>query len=203
MAIEVGMEPLVLRTFLKAIHMLYGFSNYKIFAWLPSIARAVYCVVLREEYLRTEEEIAQRVGLTLQTVRNILRADPNMVLEKLNNLEAFVEEERELKVHTAGGIAKLAYKLVKEGHEEPKVFLLYCERTAYALDIPWAYMTLRRLKDVNFPIKSPEDILDKLDNIYIKGRTAKEVLKEIDYPIKNPAELLYKIRENLKMYGLE
>ncbi len=204
---EQDLEALVLRVFLKSIDVLGGLSKlaeYKTLTWLPSLARAVYCVVLREEYLKTEEEIAQRVGLTHQTVRNILRADPKAAMEKLKSLETLIEEEKkELKVHTAGGVAKLAYKLVKEGHEEPKVFLQYCERVAYALDIPWAYMVLKRLKGTDFPIKAAEDILEGFDNIYIKGRNAKEVLKELDYPIKNPAELLHKVKENLKMHGLE
>ncbi len=205
--VEQDLEALVLRVFLKSIDVLGGLSklaDYKTLTWLPSLARAVYCVVLREEYFKTEEEIAQKVGLTIQTVRNILRADPNKVMEKLKSIEELIEEERkELKVHTAGGVAKLAYKLVKEGQEESKVFLQYCERVAYALDVPWAYMVLKRLKGTDFPINSAEAILDKLENVYIKGRTAREVIQELEFPIKNPAELLHKIKENLKMHGLE
>ncbi|MDM7266226.1 MAG: bacterio-opsin activator [Aquificaceae bacterium] len=205
--VEQDLEALVLRVFLKSIDVLGGLSklaDYKTLTWLPSLARAVYCIVLREEYFRTEEEIAQRVGLTVQTVRNILRADPSRVMERLRSIEELIEEEKkELKVHTAGGIAKLAYKLVKEGQEESKVFLQYCERVAYALDIPWAYMVLKRLRGTDFPIKSAEDILDRFEKVYIKGRTAKEVLEELEYPLKNPADLLHKIKENLKMHGLE
>ncbi len=205
--VEQDLEALVLRVFLKSIDVLGGLSklaDYKTLTWLPSLARAAYCVVLREEYLKSEEEIAQRVGLTIQTVRNILRADTSKVMEKLKSIEELIEEEKkDLKVHTAGGVAKLAYKLVKEGQEEAKVFLQYCERIAYALDIPWAYMILKKLKGTDFPINSPSDILDRFENIYIKGRTAKEVLTELEYPIRNPAELLHKIKENLKMHGLE
>ena len=205
--VEKDLESLVLRVFLKSIDVLGGLSKlaeYKTLTWLPSLARAAYCVVLREEYFKTDREIAERVGLTLQTVRNILRAEPSLALEKLKRLEELIEEERkELRVHTAGGIAKLAYKLVKEGHEEPKVFLDYCERVAYALDIPWAYMVLKRLKGTDFPINSADAISDKLEGVYIKGRPAKEVLSEVEYPIKNPAELLHRIKENLKMHGLE
>ncbi|MDW8032239.1 MAG: bacterio-opsin activator [Aquificaceae bacterium] len=205
--IERELEPLVMRVFLKSLDLLGGLSglaDYRTLTWLPSLARAVYCVVLREEYFKSEEEIAEKVGLTLQTVRNILRAEPTTVLEKLQKLEGFLEEERkELRVHTAGGIAKLAYKLVKEGQEEPNVFLKYCESVAYALDIPWAYMVLKRLRGTDFPIRSPENLLDRLEGVYIKGRTAKEVLQELEYPIKSPAELLHRLKENLKMHGLE
>ncbi len=205
--VEKDLEALVLRVFLKSIDVLGGLSKlaeYKTLTWLPSLARAVYCVVLREEYFKTDREIAEKVGLTVQTVRNILRVEPSTALEKLKRIEELLEEEnKELKVHTAGGIAKLAYKLVKEGHEEPQVFLQYCERVAYALDIPWAYMVLKRLKGTDFPIQSAEAISDRFEGVYIKGRTAKEVLQELEYPIKNPAELLHRIKENLKMHGLE
>ncbi|MEN3029121.1 MAG: bacterio-opsin activator [Aquificaceae bacterium] len=204
---EKELEPLVMRVFLKSVDILGGLSglaDYRTLTWLPSLARAVYCVVLREEYFKSEEEIAEKVGLTVQTVRNILRAEPATVLEKLQKLEELLEEEKkELKVHTAGGIAKLAYKLVKEGQEEPNVFLKYCESVAYALDIPWAYMVLKRLRGTDFPIKSPENLLDRLEGVYIKGRAAKEVLQELEYPIKSPAELLHRLKENLKMHGLE
>ena len=205
--VEVDVEPLVTRVFLKAIDLLGGLhklAEYRTLTWLPSLARASFTVVLREEYLKTEEEIAETVGLTKQTVRNILRADPELAMYKVQHIEELTQEEKkELRVHTAGGIAKLAYKLVKEGHEEPKIFLEYCTQTAEALDIPWAYMVLKRIKGLDFPIHSPEDIGERLEGIMIKGRKAREVIAEIDYPIKNPAELLHRIKENLKMHGIE
>ncbi|ADC89333.1 conserved hypothetical protein [Thermocrinis albus DSM 14484] len=205
--VQQDVETLVTRVFMKSLDVLGGLSKlveYRTLTWLPSLARAAYAVVLREEYFKTEEEIAQQVGLTRQTVRNILRADPALALEKIRRLEELLQEEqKELKVHTAGGIAKLAYKMVKEGQEESKMLMEYCERVAVALDIPWAYMTLRRLKGVDFPIQSSQDIADRLTGVYIKGRPAQEVMAELEYPIKNPAELLHKIKENLKMHGIE
>ncbi len=204
---ETDIEALVTRVFLKSIDLLGGLSKlaeFRTLTWLPSLARASYAVILREEYFKTEEEIAEKVGLTKQTVRNILRADPELAMYKIQHIEELTsEEKKELKVHTAGGIAKLAYKLVKEGHEEPKIFLEYCTQTAIALDVPWAYMILKKIKGTHFPINSSEDILDKIGSVMIKGRQAEEVLREIDYPVKNPAELLHKIKENLKMYGLD
>lgn len=205
--VEVDVEPLVTRVFLKAIDLLGGLqklAEFRTLTWLPSLARASFAVVLREEFLKTEEEIAETVGLTKQTVRNILRADPELAMYKIKNLDQLTQEEKkELKVHTAGGIAKLAYKLVKEGHEEPTIFLEYCTQAAQALDIPWAYMVLKRIKGTDFPIHSPEDIKEKLSGIMIKGRKAEEVIEELDYPIKNPAELLHRIKENLKMHGID
>ena len=49
--VEQDFEALVLRVFLKSIDVLGGLSklaDYKTLTWLPSLARAVYCVVLRE-----------------------------------------------------------------------------------------------------------------------------------------------------------
>ena len=51
-----------------------------------------------------------------------------MALYKIQHMdELSPEEKKQLKVHTAGGIAKIAYKLIKEG-EEPKIFEYYCPR---------------------------------------------------------------------------
>ncbi|RLJ70276.1 putative regulatory domain-containing protein [Hydrogenivirga caldilitoris] len=205
--VEVDVEPLVTRVFLKAIDMLGGLqklAEYRTLTWLPSLARAAFAVVLREEYLKTEDEIAELVGLTRQTVRNILRADPEMAIYKVQHLEELTQEEKkELRVHTAGGIAKLAYKLVKEGHEEPRLFLEYCTQAALALDVPWAYMVLKRIKGTDFPVQSADDVREKLSGVVIRGRKAEEVIQELEYPIKNPAELLHRIKENLKMHGIE
>ncbi|MDQ7038817.1 MAG: bacterio-opsin activator [Aquificota bacterium] len=205
--VEVDVESLVTRVFLKAIDLLGGLqklAEYRTLTWLPSLARASFAVVLREEYLKTEEEIAQIVGLTKQTVRNIMRADPETAMYKIKHFDDLTQEEKkELKVHTAGGIAKLAYRLVKEGHEEPKLFLEFCTQAARALDIPWAYMVLKRIKGTDFPINSAEDIKKKISGIMIKGRRAEEVVEELDYPIKNPADLLHRIKENLKMHGID
>jgi probable regulatory domain-containing protein len=79
------LEQLVTRVFFKAIDLLGGLSKlteFRTLTWLPSLARAAYVVVLREEYLRTEEEIAQKVGLTKNTVRSIPRVRNSEKLEK-------------------------------------------------------------------------------------------------------------------------
>ena len=205
--VEVEMEPLVARVFLKAVDLLGGLkklAEYRTLTWLPSLARASFVVVLREEYLRSEEEIAREIGLSKQTVRNMLRANPELALSKIENIEGLSQEERKgLRVHTAGGIAKIAYKMVKEGDEGGDLFLDYCIRTAESLDIPWAYLVLRRLKGVKFPLKSPKDLSDRVKGVVIKGREAEEVLGELEYPIRTPAQLLHLIKENLKMHGID
>jgi probable regulatory domain-containing protein len=72
---------------------------------------ASYAVVLREHFNRTEDEIAQFLGLTRQSVRNILRANPEAVRERLEG--ALEERRRTAYVHIAGGLAKLAYRTIR------------------------------------------------------------------------------------------
>ena len=199
--VEKDLEHLVTRVFLKSIDIIGGLhklAEYRTLTWLPSLARAAFVIVLRGEYLKTEDEIAEFVGITKNTVRQILRADPQMALYKVQHLDELTpEEKKQLKVHTAGGIAKIAYKLIKEG-EEPKVFEYYCAVTTEALEVPWAYMLLKKIKGTHFPIQKAEEILEKVRGLTIKGVPAEEVVQNIEYPVRNPAELLHKIKLYLK-----
>jgi probable regulatory domain-containing protein len=199
--VEKDIEPLVTRVFLKSIDIVGGLqklAEYRTLTWLPSLARAAFVIVLREEYLKTEDEIAQIVGITKNTVRQILRADPQMALYKIQHMdELSPEEKKQLKVHTAGGIAKIAYKLIKEG-EEPKIFEYYCTLTAEALEVPWAYLLLKKIKGVHFPIKEPKELLERVKGLTIKGVPAEEIVQNLEYPIRNPAELLHKVKMYLK-----
>ncbi|WP_448587784.1 bacterio-opsin activator [Thermocrinis sp.] len=188
-------ETLVLRVFLKTVDVLGGpekLVEHKGINWLPSLLLACYSVVLKEEYLEAEQEIAQRLGITLQTVKNILRAEPMKV-----------SDTKDLNIHTVGSVAKIAYRLVKNGLDDLRLSLEFSKRLAEALDVPWVYKVLRRLRFSDFPIQSPQDLKDKLKKIYIKGRSAEEVLEELEYPINSPLELVKNIRENLKMHGFE
>jgi len=195
---EDQVEALVLRTFLKAVEILGGLQKLvkkKNTDWLSPLLLACYTVVLKEEYLKTEQEIAQYLGITHQTVKNILRAE---------HLKAWQDEEgKDLSVHMAGSIAKTAYRLIKEDLDNVSLVLEFFKNFAKALDITWAHLILRKLRGNDFPIESPEDIKEKLGKVYIKGRLAQEILEEIEYPINTPMELVEKIKENLKMYGLE
>jgi probable regulatory domain-containing protein len=198
---DADLEQLVTRVFFRAIDLLGGLSKlteFRTLTWLPSLARAAYVVVLREEYLRTEEEIAQRVGLTKNTVRSILRADPTLAMEKVQKLEELAKEElKEMKVHTAGGIAKLAYKMVKEGNEA-EILSHFCtvvaEEVARALDIPWAYAVLKHLRGVKFPVQDSQVLKERLKGVKIKTHPAEEVVDRLPYPIKTPAILLHEIK---------
>lgn len=203
------LEQLVGRVFFKAIDLLGGLhklAEYKTLTWLPSLARAAFAIVLREEYLKTEEEIAEIVGLTRNTVRNILRADPNAAMFKIEHMEELTKEEKkELRVHTAGGVAKLAYKLVKEG-QEAQTLLEFCrELSAKAVQVceaPWAYTVLKHTKGLKYPVTDPSPLKEKLSGISIKGISAQDVVENLTYPIKNPAQLLHEIKEYLQMKGV-
>jgi probable regulatory domain-containing protein len=196
------------RVFFKSIDLLGGLNKlaeYRTLTWLPSIARAAFAIVLKEEYLKTEDEIAEYIGLTRNTVRQILRAEPNLALYKIKHIDELTTEEKQnLKVHTAGGIAKLAYKLIKDG-QDSQTLMEYCrsisQEAVAQCDAPWAYLVLKNIKGVKYPINSADE-LKNIESLEIKGIAAKEILPNLHYPIKNPAILLKEIKEYLQMKGL-
>ncbi len=207
---EQELESLVARVFFKAIDLLGGLTKlaeYRTLTWLPSLARAAYAVVLSDEYFYTEDEIAERVGLTRNTVRNILRADPELALYKVQHLEELTaEEKKELRVHTAGGIAKLAYRMIKEG-QEAQSLLQFCQRmTEEAVQVvceaPWPYLVLKYLRGVTYPITGPEALAERLKGIRAHGLEVSQIVQEISYPIKTPAQLLHEIKEHLQKQEL-
>ncbi len=192
-------ENLAGRVFFKTLDLLGGLmrlAEFRTLTWLPSLARAAFAVVLREEFTKTEDEIARFIGLSRNTVRNILRADPGLALRKLGETE---EEwgKRDLKVHMAGGVARLAYKEVKEGRES-SVLMSYArglaERMMEIVDIPWAYTVLRHTKGMRYPVSSPEELKASLEGIRVKGIPIEGLLPRLRYPINNPAELLHELK---------
>ncbi len=207
---EKGLERLVERVFFKSIDLLGGLkklAEYRTLTWLPSLARAAFAIVLREEYLKTEDEIAEYVGLTRNTVRNILRADPDQAMYKIQHFDELTEEEkREMKVHTAGGVAKLAYRLVKEG-QDSQTLLDFCHTMAgealqaASCESPWAYLVLKYTKGIGYPITDSEKLAHFLKPIQIHGIPGDEVAKGLIYPIKTPAQLLKEIKEYLQTQG--
>lgn len=199
--IEEEAELWATRVFLKTLDILGGFKNlteFRALTWLSSLARAAMVIVLREVFNKTEGEIAEYVGLTQQTVKNILRADPKAALAKAKNFGELSEEEKEkVPVHIAGGLTRKAFELIRDRGEEPSIAILYASHTAHALDIPWAYAVLKRIKGVDFPLEGPELLRERLSGIDIKGKNAEEVVGRLEYPISNPSELLRKIRKVL------
>jgi probable regulatory domain-containing protein len=206
---ETGLERLVERVFFKSLDLLGGLkrlTEFRTLTWLPSLARAAFAVVLREEYLKSEEEIAEYVGLTRMTVRTILRADTQAAMEKIAQAEESEKARRELKVHVAGGVAKLAYRLVKEG-QESRTLLDFCHGMAgetlqaAQCDSPWAYQVLKATKGIDYPIIESEPLARYLRQIRILGIPGEEVAAGLSYPIKNPAQLLREIKEYLQSRG--
>ena len=197
------------RVFFKSIDLLGGLNKlaeYRTLTWLPSIARASFAIVLKEEFLKTEDEIAEFIGISRNTVRQILRADPNLALYKIEHMDELTsEEKKQLKVHTAGGITKLAYKYVKAG-EDSETVMEYCREIAKEAvaqcDTPWAYLVLKNIKGTKYPITDAKTLEEKIGHLEIKGIKVSEIIPNLHYPIKNPAELLKEIKEYLQMKGL-
>ncbi len=111
--VKVDVEDRVMKIFLEAIRILGGpkelILTHHHLTWLPALLEAAYVIILHEEHHKTKDEIASELGLTKQTVSNILSSDPEQVMSKIKG-----ELEEDKKIHVAGGLAKLAYKEVKK-----------------------------------------------------------------------------------------
>ncbi|MEO2068117.1 MAG: bacterio-opsin activator [Desulfurobacteriaceae bacterium] len=194
---EVDYDSLALRVFLKALEIIGGprkIFEYRNLTWIPSLMEAAYAVVLKEEAFKTDEEIAEFIGITKQTVKNMLSADPDIVLKKLSG----ELESKEIKVHTAGGLAKLAYKEVKEGRDFVPFVISLCETyVSKLLGIAWPVEVLTAIKGMDFPIEEDkkEMLKERLSGINVKGTSAVSLVEKMEFPIKNPADLLHKLKE--------
>ena len=184
------------KVFMESIAILGGLKKlvqYRNLTWLPSLAEAAYVVVMKNEAAKTYREIAEFLGITEQTVRNIATADEEKVMEYIEG-----ELEERPKEHIAGGIAKMAYKRLKETgklYEGDEVVIGGEE--IEVLDIDWAVHVLARIKGLDFPA-SKEDLEERLKGLVIKGKKIEEILEKLEYPVKSPAELLHGIKVNLE-----
>jgi len=184
------------KVFLESLAILGGLRKlvqYRNLTWLPSLAEAAYVVVMKNEAAKTYREIAEFLGITEQTVRNIATADEEKVMEYIEG-----ELEERPKEHIAGGIAKMAYKRLKETgklYEGDEVVIGGEE--IEVLDIDWAVHVLARIKGLDFPA-SKEDLEERLKGLVIKGKKIEEILEKLEYPVKSPAELLHGIKVNLE-----
>ncbi|MEO2154523.1 MAG: helix-turn-helix domain-containing protein [Nanoarchaeota archaeon] len=205
--LEKEIDNLAFKTFIKSIELAGGprqIIEYRNLTWLPSLMRASYVVVLRDKGY-TIDQIAQFLGISETTVKNILSADEKAVLKKLEakkHEELFNEKlTEEQRAHVAGGLAKLAYEKVKEEKEED--FLIgISQEVCKSLEIPWAVEVLEAIKGTKFPIDK-ETLKEKLKGLKIKDIPAEEIVEELEYPIRNPADLLHKIKIVLKKKGKE
>jgi len=190
---ERNIDALAERIFHESIRILGGLKKlveYRNLTWLPSLAEAAYVIALKNEAIKTNREIAEHLGITEQTVKNILSADENKVMDYLRG-------ESEAKEHIAGGLAKLAYRAIREKRDNLEERVEIMEESAKSLGIDWAVHVLSSIKGMNFPIENSEVLINRLKGYKIKGKNIEEILNRLEYPISNPAELLHKIREKI------
>ncbi len=182
------------KVFYESIKLLGGLKklvDYRNLTWLPSLAEAAYVVVMRNEALKTYGEIARELGITEQTVKNIASADEE---EVRRYIEGQLDERP--KEHIAGGIAKLAYrKLKEEGRLDTEEVEIRHEEME-VLDIDWAVHVLARIRGLDFPA-SKSELKERLEGMKIKGKEIGEILEKLSYPIKSPAQLLHEIKTAL------
>ncbi|NOY12004.1 MAG: KaiC associated regulatory domain-containing protein [Archaeoglobi archaeon] len=183
------------KVFMKSIELLGGLRRlvgYRNLTWLPSLAEAAYVVVLKNEALKTYSEIARELGITENTVKSIATADEEKVLEYIRG-----ELEDRPKEHIAGGIAKLAYRKLKESGALDEEEVEMDQDVIETLEIAWAVLVLSRLRGMHFPA-GKDELMERLKGIVVKekGREYRieELLERIEYPVKSPAELLSAIK---------
>ncbi len=184
--VSASVDFLAERVFQESINILGGLRKlieYRNLTWLPSLAEAAYVVVLREELLKTHAEIAKFLGITEQTVKNILQADAQEVKKYLAGEVEKVDE------HKAGGLAKLAYEKVKK---EKGLFIQ--EKELEVLGVDWALHVLLRLRGADFPLEK-EELTKRLEGIVIKGMQASDIVAKMSFPVKSPADVLKQIKE--------
>lgn len=184
-----NIDYLAERVFEESINILGGLKKlveYRNLTWLPSLAEASYVIVLKNELMKTKREIAEYLGITAQTVENILRAKEELV-------EKFLKGELDkIDQHKAGGLAKLAYKKVKE---EKGIFIK--EKELEVLGIDWALKVLVKLRGANFPIEK-EGLKERLEGIIIKGKKVEDIIEKMEFPLRSPAEVLHQIKVSIE-----
>ncbi len=191
---EGNIDEIVERIFHESLRILGGLKKlveYRNLTWLPSLAEAAYVIALKNEAIKTNREIAEYLGITEQTVKKILSADENKVMEYLRG-----EGEKE-KEHIAGGLAKLAYKAIKENRDNLKERIEIMEESAKSLGVEWAVHVLKSIKGLDFPA-SKDALMERLKGYRIMGKPIEGILEKLEYPVESPAELLHKIRVNLQ-----
>ena len=191
------LDGLAIRVFLKALEILGGprkLIELRNLTWITSLMEASYAVVMWEELHKTEDEIAEFLGLSRQTVRNILRADPELVMQKIEG----ELKDKSRRAHTAGGLAKYALSEIKAGRDNLTVFMQAFEQAFSDLGVEWPVHVLRRLKGTDFPI-SKADLSIKLKGLKILGTDIEEILSDIDVEVfESPRDVLRTISKKVK-----
>lgn len=190
---EGNIDEIAERIFYESIRILGGLKNlveYRNLTWLPSLAEAAYVIALKNEAIKTNREIAEYLGITEQTVKKILSAKESKVMEYLKG-EGGKEKE-----HIAGGLAKMAYRAIKEKRDNLRERIEIMEESAKSLGVEWAVHILKSIKGLDFPVEK-DALLKRLKGYRIMGKQIEEILDSIEYPVESPAQLLHRIRERL------
>jgi len=197
---KVNIDGLALRVLLKVFDILGGpraLFEYRNLTWVPSIIEASYAIILAQEMNKTEDEIAEFLGATKQTVRNMLRADPELVKKRLNE----ELQEKTLKAHIAGGLAKWAYEEIKKGNENIPFLAELLEEAIEAIGVEWPVRVLQRIRGVKFPV-SRDEIIERLKGLKIYGQDVKELLEGESFEsVRRPSDLLHIIKVALQKKG--
>ncbi len=189
---EIHPDPMAIRVFLKALELAGGprkIIHYRNLTWIPSLLEAAYAVVLSTDYDMSPAQIAQELGITEQTVRNILRADVEATKAKLSD-ELL---HKEMKVHVAGGLAKWAYQEIKQGNESISFLEAVFQDVMEILEVAWPIEVLWRIRGSKFPL-TREEIGALLKGLEIEGKPASEVVPKLPESVANPAELLRELK---------
>lgn len=193
---EFDVDGMALRVFLKALEILGGprkLIELRNLTWVTSLMEAAYAIVLAEEALKTEDDIAAFLGLTRQTVRNILRAEPELVLKKLEG----ELHEKTPRAHTAGGLAKLAYREIKEGHDALIFFSAALESGAKILGVGWPAEVLTRVKGLSWPVE-PAVLAERLSGLLVNQKDLGAIIREYEGLVAHPRDLLHFLAEKVR-----
>jgi probable regulatory domain-containing protein len=191
---EVTPDALAMRIFLKALELAGGpqkLIEYRNLTWIPSLLQAAYAIVMSNEFNKTAEEIAETLGVSTQTIRNILHASPEKVKEKL----AAELDSREVKVHTAAGLAQWAYQEIQAGNESVHFLESTFQQVSDLLDIAWPLEVLVRLRGKKFPI-SRQELSDLLKGIQVEGKPVEELINQLPETVNSPAQLLKSLKQS-------
>ena len=179
------------KVFMESIRIAGGLRQviaFRNLTWVPSLAAASYAVVLKEVFLYTTEKIAEELGLSTTTVKNILSANPAKVEEYLEGKLEKVDE------HKAGGLAKLAFQRLKERGELSTFEVSKESVEALSKTLPefaWPILVLHYIKGLRFPA-SREAIKERLTGkgIIINNTPVEELIEKLPETIESPAQLL-------------